>query len=907
MNTNPHPNTWHSMPVDAVMEQLHTSSKGLSSTEVAQRIKSFGANKITQRKGPGVLWLFFSQFMDPLIYILLASSVIAVLMGKITDAAVIFGVIFINAIIGFVQEYQANNAIRNLLQLVPEFTTVVREGVQKQIESEDLVPGDYVLLQAGDRISADIRLTLAKSLSCNESILTGESLPSEKSTKTVEASAVVADRNSMVFSGTFVTAGSAEGVVVATGKKTEIGQISELMQSTGEVKSPLTKSIEKIGKTITLAILIVGVMVFIIGLFRHYTLVESMLSAITLAVAAIPEGLPAVITISAAIGIIRLAKRKAVMRHLSSVETLGSTTVICSDKTGTLTRNEMTVQVIWDGENRYSVTGLGTEVQGKTLLESTATEAKEEDIGELMRAGALCNDATLYIAEDGTWKMVGDPTELALIFASRKFGINESNIREEWPRLDVIPFDSVTKMMVTLHQSPIEGKVIYLKGAPETVIPLLQKNDALACAVNPETFKKEALDLAASGLRVLAFAVKRLAPDDQINSLDNGKLEDFTFLGLMAMKDPPREEVKTAIKKCHDAGIVVKMITGDHPATALAIAKELTLSKNELVVTGQELQQMDDAALQETVKTTDIYARVSPEDKLRLVKALQTNGEIVAMTGDGVNDAPALKRADIGISMGVSGTAVAREASDMILVNDNFESIEAAVEEGRRVFDNLLKGIVFILPTSIGLGLVTLFAVSFFPKVDGVLIRPMLPVQVLWINLITAVALTLPLALEAMEPDVMNRPPRDQKKPFLSAVLVLRMIIVALVMAGGTIGLFLWEYNNELEKGIDAARALAEAQTMAVTAMVFFQIFYLLNCRSLKYNVGAIGYFSNPFIYLGIFVVLLAQLFFVYAPIMNRGFSSLPLNLEAWTFSAAVAASILVVVGIEKWITSQLE
>ncbi|AEE52335.1 ATPase, P-type (transporting), HAD superfamily, subfamily IC [Haliscomenobacter hydrossis DSM 1100] len=903
MNPTPHPNTWHSMSFDAVIEQLRTSPKGLSSTEVAQRIKNYGPNKITQRKGPGALGLFFSQFMDPLIYILLASSVIAVLMGKTTDAAVIFGVIFINAIIGFVQEFQANNAIRNLLQLVPEYTTVVREGLQKHIESEDLVPGDYVLLQAGDRISADIRLTFAKSLSCNESILTGESLPSEKSTAAVEVNAVVADRKSMVFSGTFVTEGTAEGVVVATGKKTEIGQISELMQSTGEVKSPLTKSIEKIGKTITLAILIVGLLVFIIGLFRHYTLVESMLSAITLAVAAIPEGLPAVITISAAIGIIRLAKRKAVMRHLSSVETLGSTTVICSDKTGTLTRNEMTVQIIWDGENRYTVTGLGTEVQGRTLLESTATEAKEEDIGELMRAGALCNDATLHVAEDGTWKMVGDPTELALIFASRKFGINESSIREEWPRLDVKPFDSVTKRMITLHQSPGDEKVIYLKGAPETVIPLLQKTDA----IHPEKIKKEALDLAASGLRILAFAVKRLAPDDRINSLESRMLEDFTFLGLMAMKDPPREEVKTAIKKCHDAGIVVKMITGDHPATALAIAKELALSKNELVVTGQELQQMDDAALQETVKTTDIYARVSPEDKLRLVKALQANGEIVAMTGDGVNDAPALKRADIGISMGVSGTAVAREASDMILVNDNFESIEAAVEEGRHVFDNLLKGIVFILPTSIGLGLVTLFAVSFFPTVEGVLIRPMLPVQVLWVNLITAVALTLPLALEAMEPDVMNRPPRDQQKPFLSAVLALRMIIVALVMAGGTVGLFLWEYNIELEKGIDATKALAEAQTMAVTAMVFFQIFYLLNCRSLKYNVGAIGYFSNPFIYLGIFVVLLAQLFFVYAPIMNRWFSSLPLNLEAWSFSAAVAASILVIVGIEKWITSKLE
>ncbi|WP_426094438.1 cation-translocating P-type ATPase [Flavobacterium sp. DSR2-3-3] len=891
---------WHSVSYNDVLENFNASSQGLDTKEAEKRLKIVGPNILHRQNRESAFKILLRQFLNPLIYVLLAATTLAIAMGKITDGIVVFCVIIINATIGFVQEYQAGKTIQGLLQLIPENVTVMRDGKQKNIQAADLVPGDYVLLQAGDKVSADLRLTFVKNMQCNESILTGESFPVEKHTDNIDSDAGVADRKNMVFSGTMITSGTAEGVAVLTGVKTEIGKISVLLQTTTSVKSPLTKSLEKIARGITYSIIFVGVLVFLIGIFRNYTLIDAIFFAITLAVAAIPEGLPAVITISSAIGVMRMAKRQAIIRHLSAVETLGSTTVICSDKTGTLTLNEMTVQVLWNGKQKFNVTGVGINTDGEILKNDSDEKGTDDEIGELIRAAALCNDATLHNNE-GLWKAVGDPTEVALIAVAGKFGINEDELRGKWPRLDELPFDSEKKIMTTLHLSPLGEKIIYLKGAPESVIPLLLKSENSSIVFDTEMVRAEALQLAGTGMRVLAFAFRNL--DSQHSSkIMEEDLNDFTFLGIQAISDPPRMEVKEAIKSCHNAGITVKMITGDHPATAAAIGMELGFINADRVITGKELQNLNALEIQEVVKNTNIFARVSPEDKLNLVKALQASEEVVAMTGDGVNDAPALKRADIGVAMGISGTAVAKEAADMILTNDNFESIKAAVEEGRRVFDNLLKSIVFLLPTSIGLGLVIFIAVLFFPSKDGILLIPIQPVQVLWINLITAVALSLPLALEAMEPDVMNRPPRKPKKPLLSSFIIFRMILVSLVMAGGTIGLFLWEYNNELSRGIAHSLAISEAQTMAVTAMVLFQVFYLIDCRSLHFSVNKIGLFSNPFIYIGIATVLFVQAAFVYFPFMNRWFHSSPLKAEAWGVSAMVAFSILIIISIEKWI-----
>lgn len=891
---------WHSVSYNDVLENFNASSQGLNTTEAEKRLKIAGPNILHRQNRESAFKILLRQFLNPLIYVLLAATTLAIAMGKITDGIVVFCVVIINATIGFVQEYQAGKTIQGLLQLIPENVTVMRDGKQKNIQAADLVPGDYVLLQAGDKVSADIRLTFVKNMQCNESILTGESFPVEKHTDSIDLYAGVADRKNMVFSGTMITSGTAEGVAVLTGIETEIGRISVLLQTTTSVKSPLTKSLEKIARGITYSIIFVGVLVFLIGIFRNYTLIDAIFFAITLAVAAIPEGLPAVITIASAIGIMRMAKRQAIIRHLSAVETLGSTTVICSDKTGTLTLNEMTVQVLWNGKQKFDVTGVGINADGEILKNDSDEEGTDEEIGELVRAASLCNDATLHNKE-GHWKAVGDPTEVALIAVAGKFGINEDELRSKWPRLDELPFDSEKKIMATLHLSPLGEKIIYLKGAPESVIPLLLNSENSSTAFDTELVRAEALQLAGTGMRVLAFAFRKL--DREHSSLITEEdLYDFTFLGIQAISDPPRMEVKEAIDACHNAGITVKMITGDHPATAAAIGRELGFINADCVITGKELQNLNALEIQEIVKNTNIFARVSPEDKLNLVKALQASEEVVAMTGDGVNDAPALKRADIGVAMGISGTAVAKEAADMILTDDNFESIKAAVEEGRRVFDNLLKSIVFLLPTSIGLGLVIFIAVLFFPSKEGILLIPIQPVQVLWINLITAVALSLPLALEAMEPDVMNRPPRKPNKPLLSSLIIFRMILVSLVMAGGTIGLFLWEYNKELSRGMAHSLAISEAQTMAVTAMVLFQVFYLIDCRSLNFSVNKIGLFSNPFIYIGIATVLLVQVAFVYFPFMNRWFHSSPLKAEAWGVSAMVAFSILIIISIEKWI-----
>jgi Ca2+-transporting ATPase len=887
---------WHAQPPDAVLAALGTARQGLSASEARARLERYGPNLLARGKGDPIWTLLQRQIDNPLIWVLLASAALAILLGKPLDGAVVLGVVVLNTIIGFVQEYRAGQAIQALSAMVPDYAIVLRDGGTHTIPAAELVPGDVVLLASGDKVPADLRLFENKSLRIDEAALTGESVPTEKDIAAVAPDASLGDRLGMAYGGTLVAYGTATGVVVATALQTELGRISSMLDNADELQTPLTRSMASVGRILTVAILIVAAVMAAIGLFRGYQFIDAALAAITLAVAAIPEGLPAIITIALAIGVRRMARRRAVIRKLPAVETLGSTTVICSDKTGTLTRNEMTVQALWTCHGNVEVSGIGHVPEG--TLSPTPTGAASDAIHELLLAGTLCNDATLR--KDGEhWTITGDPTEAALVVAAHKLGISETDARSGIPRIDAIPFESELQYMATLHRDT-RGSVIYLKGAPEVVIS--------RCGVNPDgsavakVLVLEQVDAMASrGMRVLAVAGRR--PEAPMTAIhEPNTTAGFTLLGLVGMIDPPRGEAIEAVKTCHAAGIVVKMITGDHAGTAQAIGRQLgLLDASGRAVIGSELAAMNDEQLRTAATTANVFARVAPEHKLRLVKALQAEGHVVAMTGDGVNDAPALKQANIGVAMGITGTAVSKEAADIVLTDDNFASIAAAVEEGRRVYDNLIKSLAFVLPTNLGLALILITAVIFFPRIDGVPMLPMEPVQILWINLVATVALALPLAFEAMEPNLMRRPPRPPGAPVLSRFVITRTFVAGALMAAGGVGLFLYEYHHETGRGVSHAVALAEAQTMAVTTVILFQIFYLLNCRSLKDSLLTIGLFSNPSVYLGIGALLLLQLVFVYAPFMNGLFGSHALNLDAWTKSMIVAAVILPVIGIEKW------
>lgn len=885
-----HVTDWHAKPLESAIVELQSSPlRGLTSQEAMRRIQEIGPNLMPRSRTDSPFRIFLRQFRNPLIYVLISSTIFAIAVGKVTDGIVVFSVVLLNTVIGFIQEHQAGQAIQALMSMVPEYTTVLRDGAQRSIPSLELVPGDWVILQSGDRISADLRLTSVKNLQCDESALTGESVPVFKRTGPVSADATIGDRRCMAFSGTLVTAGTGSGVVVLTGGRTEFGKISELLTQTQTVETPLTRSLHRIARWITTVIVLVGAVILTVGLLRGYDFLDAALSAITLAVAAIPEGLPAIITIASAVGVRRMARRRAVIRHLPAVETLGSTTVICSDKTGTLTRNQMTVQLLWEP------------ARGRVLLQSPSAPSSEPvpSVRDLLLGSTLSSDASLNSDSKGELRGVGDPTEVALVLAADQVGIREDEMRKRFPRLDLVPFDSERKLMASLHAEFSQSvNTIFLKGAPESVFSL--------CSVTDQQTRsrasKAASELASEGMRVLAVAQKAV-PLDQKSLNDSDLASGFELQGLVAMIDPPRKEAQEAIQACQSAGITIKMITGDHPETARAIAKKLNIISNEdRVLTGAELQDMSEPAQWvEASASTHVFARVAPEHKLKLVHALQSQGHVVAMTGDGVNDAPALKRADIGIAMGISGTAVAKEASDMILTDDNFASIRAAVEEGRRVYDNLLKSIAFILPTSFGQGLVIMAAVFFFPIENGHLLMPIQPVQALWVNLVTSVSLAVPLAFEAMEPDVMTRPPRERSAPILSGHMIFRNFLVSLLMAGGSIGIFLWEYRMELSRGTAPSLAYLEAQTMAVTTIVLLQVFYLLNCRSLKYSIFRMGFLTNFWVFLGMAVTVVAQVGFVYLPFMNSWFHSAPVKLDAWGVSAAVAFLIFPAISMEKW------
>ncbi len=894
----------HALTVEAVLEKLGTTVDGLSEAEAARRREEFGANLLPSAEAERPWRIFWRQINNPIGWLLIGAGMLALLLGKPTDALVVFGAAAINAVIGFIQEYRAGKAIEALAAMIPTAATVVRGGRALSLSAAELVPGDVVTLQSGDKVPADLRLLRVKNLLVEEAALTGESLPVVKRAEPVAADAPLGDRLGMAYSGTLVLQGTATGVVVAIGGDTELGRINALLNQTRQLETPLTRQLAKISSGITIAVLAVVAVLVGFGIWvKDAPLGEALMVAVSLAVAAIPEGLPAVITICLAIGVRRMADRNAVVRHLPAVETLGSTTVICSDKTGTLTRNEMTVQVAWRDGHEYRFSGIGYAPEGEISHDGRRLDELSQGLYELLRAALLCNDAVLHFDGKEEWTITGDPTEAALVAAAGKGGLDAEALRGRHRRLDVVPFESDTKFMATLN--PLEeGAAILLKGALETVL----ERCALA-AEERERILEVMETYARQGLRVIALARKEAQGTERLTP--EAMTGDFDFVGLLGMIDPPRGEAMDAIRRCREAGITVKMITGDHPTTAEAIGRQLGLLHGEKgALRGRDLDGLDAEAFRQAALDTHVFARVAPEHKIRLVEALQHKGEVVAMTGDGVNDAPALKRADIGVAMGITGTAVSKEAAKVVLMDDNFATITAAVREGRRVYDNLIKSLAFILPTNLGLACTLSVAMFFFPTVPvaGVneLLMAISPSQTLWINLIASVSLSVPLAFEVLEPDAMRRPPRAPDAPVFSGFIVARLVIVALLMTAGACALFLWEYFRIVgAEPVTAARhaqALAEAQTLCVTGITFTQIFYLLNCRSLRDSLLSLGVFSNPSIFIGIGSLLLMQGCFVYLPPLQKVFGSAPLDGWAWLTAMLVGAVVLPVISLDKWL-----
>ncbi|MCE5311765.1 MAG: cation-transporting P-type ATPase [Nitrospiraceae bacterium] len=880
---------WHHLPVEESAELLGTDiDNGLDLFEVGRRKEQFGPNLLTTKKQKGALVCFLLQFHQPLVYILMSAAVVTAALQEWVDAGVIFGVVLVNAIIGFVQEAKALQAMEALAKTMTTEATVLRGSAKTRIPASELVPGDMVLLQSGDKVPADLRFVYTRELKIDESALTGESVASEKSPDALRHDALLADRHNMGYASTLVTYGSGKGIVVATGDATEVGRISQLIESAEEMQTPLTKKMAKFSHLLLYVILGLGALTFIVGIIRGQAAFDMFMAAVALAVGAIPEGLPAAITITLAIGVARMAKKRAIIRKLPAVETLGSTTVICSDKTGTLTENQMTVQEVTAGGEGFELSGSGYNPSGSVTMKDSGESAKSPALDECLRAGMLCNDSRLFEA-DGRWDIQGDPTEAALIVSARKAGLSEDGLNSERRRIDAIPFESQHQYMATLHAAANGGSAIaYVKGSVEAVLhrseSMLNSTGQIS-ALDKNVVLKAMEQMAAKGLRVLAFAKKELA-----SSADRLHHEDMqsglVFLGLQGMIDPPRQDAIAAIRACYTAGIKIKMITGDHALTASAIAAQIGLDSPVSVVTGKELEQIADSDLVHVTARTSVFARVSPEQKLRLVEALQKSGNIVAMTGDGVNDAPALKKADIGVAMGITGTDVAKEAADMVLTDDNFASIEAAVEEGRGVFDNLTKFIIWTLPTNIGEGLVILAAIF-----AGVTL-PILPVQILWINMTTAVLLGLMLAFEPKEAGIMLRQPRDPQAPILTRELIMRIITVSTLLLVGAFGLFEWE----LAHGAD----IKEARTAAVNVFVMVELFYLFNCRSLTSSPFKLGLFSNMWIWGGVLAMTSLQMLYTYLPLMNAAFQSAPVEIEAWARIISMSLAAFVLIEIEK-------
>ncbi|MFU8859514.1 MAG: cation-transporting P-type ATPase [Cyclonatronaceae bacterium] len=889
-DTHKEPNKkWHSTEAADVIKTLESDEKeGLTGDEARKRREEYGPNKLPKGKKRSAWMRLLSQFHNVLIYVLIAAAVITALMDHWIDTWVILAVVIINAIIGFVQEGKAEKALESIRKMLSLEAVVIRDGEKTTIDAEELVPGDIVQIKSGDKIPADMRLVRAKDLRIEESPLTGESVPVEKETDASDEDTVIGDRFSMVFSGTVVTYGKATGVVTATGANTELGKINRMISEVEEITTPLLQQIEKFGKWLSVVILAVAGLFYAFGyFFRDYTQAELFLAVIGLVVASIPEGLPAIMTITLAMGVQRMAARNAIIRRLPSVETLGSVDVICSDKTGTLTRNEMTAKTIITADREYGVQGTGYEPEGPILSNDSEVNPEDENVlWQLLRTIRCSNNSEIGKDGEGNWKLTGSPTEGALLTLSYKAGL--ADFKPE--RIDTIPFESDHKYMATLNK--VDGDVyVFMTGAPERVLEMCsrQLTSDGEKKIDPDYWEQKIEETAAKGQRMLAAAFSKT--DKGRTELEKDDLEkNKVFLGVIGIIDPPRDEVIEAVKECKSAGVEVKMITGDHAITARAIGKEIGIGDGKKVMTGQELEEMDDEEMADLVNEYDVYARTSPEHKLRLVKALQKKGRLCAMTGDGVNDAPALKKANIGIAMGIKGTEVTKDASEMVLADDNFATIVHAIEEGRTVYDNIRKALLFILPTNGAEALVLVSAILL-----GI-VMPITPVQILWINMVTAVTLALALSFEPMETDVMERPPRKSGEAILGPVFLWRILFVSVLIGGITFLIF--KYVQSMEIG--------EARTIAVNTLVAGQLFYLFNCRRIGSLSLGRGFFNNKYAFIAAGVLIVLQLIFVYAPFMNLFFGTAPIGLYYWLYPLGAGVVVFILVEAEKYIIRKL-
>ena len=881
---------WHAVAADEIVRRLDSNlQSGLSVASVQQRLEKYGHNRLPEGRKQGPLMRFLLQFNNILVYVLLGAGFVKLMVGLWLDASIILAVVVLNALLGFFQEGKAEEALNSIRNMLSAEARTLRGGETRLVPSEDLVPGDIVLLESGDKIPADLRLVEVKNLRTEEAALTGESVPIDKTTEPVAERATIGDREGMAFSGTLVASGRGTGVVVATGANTELGRINQMMSAVSALETPLLRQIKKFGYAITAVIGVVSVIVFAFGRWvREMPFVEIFQAVVSIAVSVIPEGLPALITVTLAIGVQRMAQRHAIIRRLPAVETLGSVSRICSDKTGTLTLMEMMVVSAVTAETTYSVTGQGYAAAGQVLKDGKPSG--EDPVLTLMgRVSVLCNDAEL-LEQEGVWKVEGDPTEGALYPFAAKIGLERQAEQSAYRRIDIIPFESEHKFMATLNEDSAGKQMLLVKGAPEIILEHCDRQQAGAPApIQREYWLRMSDMLAAQGERVLALAWLE-QPAVKAGSLGPADLpKNLVLLGLIGLLDPPREEAIEAVKECHGGGIRVTMITGDHKITAAAIAKMLGIGDGKTAITGAEIEDMDTATLQERVRDVDVFARASPEHKLRLVKAIQANKQVVAMTGDGVNDAPALKKADIGVAMGIKGTEVTKEAAEMVLTDDNFASITAAVKEGRTVYNNIEKAILFMLPTNVAQALVIMVAI--FVGFTAPITAP----QILWVNMVTSVALGLVVSFEPHELDVMQRSPRVVDLPILDAFGVWRVVFVGLALLALTLCAFFWMKEK------NASDALARA--VAVNALVIGQIFYLLNSR---YKVGSSlslrAHLDNKYLPLGIGAVLILQLLFTYAPPLQVLFETEAIPLRIWPWLLFGGLVFFLVVEAEKLI-----
>ncbi len=876
---------WHTQKIEEITENFDSDrSAGISDSDARERLEEHGPNRLPEKNKRGPVARFVAQFHNVLIYLLITAAVIAGFLGEWIEAIVILAVVLINVTVGFIQEGKAEKALESIKNMLSLEATVTRGGNRKTIDAEELVPGDLVSIKSGDRIPADLRFVRVKSLRVEESALTGESEGVNKDTETVDEDAALGDRKCLGFSGTTVTYGEAQGIVTATGANTEIGKINTMISEAAEKTTPLIRKIDRFGTILSIVIVALAGGFFAFGyLVQGLDLQDMFLASISIVVASIPEGLPAILTITLALGVQRMAHRNAIIRKLPAVETLGSVSVICSDKTGTLTRNEMTVVSVRTTEHEYEIHGTGYDPEGTISQregENSSSEELPETVLELLRCGKACNDSSIDTDGEGNWVVEGTPTEGALITLARKGGL------EDWSsqRLDSVPFESEHKYMATLNQTG-SGRRTYLKGAPERVF------DRCSTDMDHETWKTRVDGMAGHGERVLALAYRD--ESDSTDSISHDDLESgFTLLGLVGIIDPPRDEVVKAVSECHEAGIRVIMITGDHAITAGAIAEKLGIEDSADPVSGSDIEAMSDDELRESVLVHSVFARTSPEHKLRLVQALQQEGNLVAMTGDGVNDAPALKNSDIGIAMGIKGTEVTKESAEMVLADDNFASIVQAVEEGRTIYDNIRKTILYLLPANGAEAAVIIVALMLG------LTLPISPVQVLWVNMVSAVTLALALTVEPMERKVMLRPPRAPDEPILGASFFRRVVFVSILSGGLTFAAFTLLYESGME-----GRDLAIARTTAVNMLVVAHTFYLFACRKLYESSISRRILENKLAF-GLTGVLAAlQAGFTYLPFMNTLFGTAPIPAVYWVFIIGAGFAAFLLVELEKGIS----